>query len=59
MAKTKVKDLESLKNVKEKYLEKQKQFDYTVLICSGAGCISSDCEAVKIAFDDALKKYQT
>ena len=54
----KVKDLETLKSVKQNYQEKQSKFDYVVLICSGAGCISSDCEAVKTAFDDALKKVK-
>ncbi len=55
---TKVKDLETLKGIKQNYQEKQSKFDYVVLICSGAGCISSDCEAVKLAFDAALEKVK-
>ncbi|MEX1307877.1 MAG: FAD-dependent oxidoreductase [Eubacteriales bacterium] len=45
---------DTLLKIKADYKEKQAGFDYTVLICSGAGCISSNCEAVKTAFDEAL-----
>ena len=50
-----IKSKDTLLKIKADYLEKQAGFDYTVLICSGAGCISSDCEAVKKAFDEALE----
>jgi NADH-quinone oxidoreductase subunit F len=50
-----IKDIEKIKN---SYKEKQKQFDYEVLICSGAGCISSECDVVKNALDTALEKLK-
>jgi len=55
MTKTNIKNIEMLNNIKADYQAKEKQFDYSVLICSGAGCISSDCGAVKKALDEALK----
>ncbi|MFO7611267.1 MAG: NADH-ubiquinone oxidoreductase-F iron-sulfur binding region domain-containing protein [Clostridia bacterium] len=45
-----------LEEIKKEYLERQKQYDYTILICSGAGCISSNCGAVKDALVKALVK---
>ena len=51
-----IKSKEALETIKADFKAKQASFDYTVLICSGAGCISSNCEAVKTAFDEALAK---
>jgi len=53
-----IKDIKQIQDIKKDYIENQKKFDYTVLICSGAGCISSDCDAVKKALDSALEKLK-
>ena len=45
-----------LEEIKEAYREKQAQYEYTVLVCSGAGCISSNCAAVKDALEKSLEK---
>ena len=46
-----------LEEIKEEYRRKQREYDYAILICSGAGCISSNCGAVKDALLEALEKY--
>ncbi|MBN2557496.1 MAG: FAD-dependent oxidoreductase [Clostridia bacterium] len=46
----------NLEEIKAGYLERQRQYDYTILICSGAGCISSNCGAVKDALVKALAR---
>jgi len=46
-----------LEEIKNAYKERMKQFERTILICSGAGCISSNCGAVKDALIEALDKY--
>ncbi len=45
-----IKKLEDLDKIKKSFEQGQKIYTWTVLICSGAGCISSNCEAVKNAF---------
>ena len=45
-----------LEEIKEEYRKKQQQYAYSILICSGAGCISSNCGAVKDALMKALEK---
>ena len=45
-----------LDNIKNKYIKAQEKYDTTILICSGAGCISSDCTAVKDALLVAIDK---
>jgi NADH-quinone oxidoreductase subunit F len=45
-------DLEAIKN---DFLNKEKQFQFTAHICYAAGCLSSDCKAFKEAFVKALE----
>ncbi len=51
-----IKCRKKLDAVKDAYNERMKGFDHTILICSGAGCISSGCGEVKDALMDALLK---
>ena len=46
-----------LLRVKEEYTQKQKNYTYRVLVCGGAGCISSHCKEVQEALRDALVEY--
>lgn len=46
-----------LLRVKEEYIERQKQYQYQVLVCGGAGCISSHCKEVQDALKEALKEH--
>lgn len=48
----KIKASEDLGKVKRNYLENLNKYRYHVLVCSGAGCISSNCHEVR----DALLK---
>ncbi|MBN2853573.1 MAG: FAD-dependent oxidoreductase [Clostridia bacterium] len=49
---------EKLDFIKNKYIKEQENVDVTILICSGAGCISSDCQLVKEALLKAIKKAE-
>jgi NADH-quinone oxidoreductase subunit F len=53
-----IKDKETLDIVKANCIKEQEKYDYEILICSGAGCISSDCDAVKKALDDAIENLK-
>ena len=47
-----IKSKADLISVKEEYLKRLEGKSFRILVCSGAGCISSDCHAVR----DALVK---
>lgn len=49
----KIRNHDGLLSVRESFLGKLKQKRHQIIICSGAGCISSNCHAVR----DALAKY--
>jgi NADH-quinone oxidoreductase subunit F len=44
---TKILSIEDLVNVRANYNDSLKDKSYQILVCSGAGCISSNCHAVK------------
>ncbi|MCR4435495.1 MAG: NADH-quinone oxidoreductase subunit NuoF [Clostridiales bacterium] len=50
-----VRRAEDLENIKNQYLSENSRYQYRVLVCSGAGCISSNCHAVKDALVKALQ----
>lgn len=52
----KINDLDDLKTIKNDFLNKEKEFQFTAHICYAAGCISSDCKQVKEAFVQALEQ---
>ena len=43
-----VKRREDLLRIKEEYLDRQKSYKRQVLVCGGAGCISSNCGEVRV-----------
>jgi NADH-quinone oxidoreductase subunit F len=50
--------MNDLIHLKEKKLDELKQYKYRILICSGAGCISSNCQAVKQALLKSLAQHK-
>lgn len=50
----KISSFEDLYSVKQKYCEEMKKYNHVIYICSGAGCISSNCGAVKDALIEEL-----
>ena len=48
-----VNKVEDLKKIKESYEQYMDGYKYKALVCSGAGCISSDCGEV---MEELLKK---
>lgn len=44
--------------IKKEYLARRGQYKRQVLVCGGAGCISSHCQEVKAALCEAVKTYK-
>lgn len=57
-AQLKIKSIEDLRTVKSSYDEELRRFDYRILVCSGAGCISSNCHAVRDALLKSLEEQK-
>ncbi len=53
--KTAIKSNKDIMEIKENYLRKLEGKKFRILVCSGAGCISSDCHAVKDALVESLE----
>ncbi len=49
-----IKNIDDLLQIKNEYNERISGYKYQVLVCSGAGCVSSDCGAVRDAIIDEL-----
>lgn len=45
-----------LQVIKEKYLAQTEKYKYQILVCAGAGCVSSDCATVRDAVIEQLKE---
>ncbi len=54
--KTKIDQTDDLFKIKECYDENLKNIDFEILVCSGAGCISSNCQEVKDALIKCLEE---
>lgn len=54
MDEIKIKNIADLEQIKEAYDEKTASYRYQVLVCSGAGCVSSNCGQVRDAVNDEL-----
>ena len=52
----KIKTRALLEMIQNDYIEEQKQYKYRVLVCTGAGCISSNCTAIRDTVLAELKK---
>jgi NADH-quinone oxidoreductase subunit F len=52
----KIKEIKDLEQIKSKYNENMTKYKYQVLVCSGAGCISSNCSDVKNAVTDEISE---
>lgn len=53
-----VRNTADLTIIKEEYLSRRSQYKRHVLVCGGAGCISSHCQEVKDALYEAVRTYQ-
>lgn len=51
-----LKDQKELEKIKSDYEEKIARFEYRILVCGGAGCISSGCGEVQTAISKVLDK---
>ena len=53
-----VKKRDDLLSIKEEYLRRQKSYRRQVLVCGGAGCISSNCGEVRDALIKSVSTYK-
>lgn len=51
-----INSLNNLEQIKKEYNEMLSKFKYQVLVCSGAGCVSSNCGLVRDAVTDEIRK---
>jgi NADH-quinone oxidoreductase subunit F len=51
---TAVRDLKDLKRIKSEYLARINGYKNQILVCGGAGCVSSGCAAIRESLDEAL-----
>ncbi|HHV63796.1 MAG TPA: NADH-quinone oxidoreductase subunit NuoF [Peptococcaceae bacterium] len=58
MSVVKIKDIKDLENIKKSYNDKLSKYKYQVLVCGGAGCVSSNCGEVKDALIKCLGENQ-
>jgi NADH-quinone oxidoreductase subunit F len=61
MYETEIKSVRSkmdLDTIREEFIQHKKKFPWRALVCSGASCMSSDCQDVKEALEVALEKYE-
>jgi NADH-quinone oxidoreductase subunit F len=56
MSKEKIQSIADLEKIKSEYKENTAKYRYQVLVCSGAGCVSSDCGAVRDAVISQIDK---
>lgn len=56
MSPYKINSIDHLKQIKKNYTERIASNKYQVLVCSGAGCVSSDCADVKSAIEGEIAK---
>ncbi|MFA6808875.1 MAG: NAD(P)H-dependent oxidoreductase subunit E, partial [Eubacteriales bacterium] len=56
MSEIMINNVTELDNIKKIYKEKLFKYKYQILVCGGAGCISSNCGEIKIALDKCLEE---
>lgn len=54
MSTDQIRSMDDLKTIKQQYNEYASRYKYQILVCGGAGCVSSNCEAVKDAVVDEV-----
>ena len=57
MSSNRIKGIVDLEHIKNRYKESLSKHKHQILVCSGAGCISSSCGDVKDAIDGEVEKH--
>ncbi|HCC34459.1 MAG TPA: NADH-quinone oxidoreductase subunit F, partial [Ruminococcaceae bacterium] len=52
-----VKSLQDLLSVKNEYLDELSRYERQILVCGGAGCVSSGCAEIQQELRQALEEY--
>ena len=50
-----IKSIAQLEEIKKEFLKNQEKYKYRILICGGAGCVSSNCAAIETAVKEELE----
>ena len=53
-----IKNLADLTSIKEKFAESDKAYEYKLLVCYGASCVSSNCKSIHAELVEQLKQYK-
>ncbi len=53
-----IKSKDQLLAIQEDYMLRRSGYEWEALVCSGAGCISSQCQVIKEALEEALHKHE-
>ncbi len=56
MYKERINNAADLGNIKKEYNDKASRYEYNVLVCGGAGCVSSNCAEIQEALRDEIEK---
>ena len=56
MGETKIKSIKDLQSIKKKYDEQLKKYKHQILVCGGAGCVSSGCAEVSLAAESIVSQ---
>ena len=51
-----IRELNDLKRIKSEYREKEDNYSHSILVCAGAGCVSSNCYDVSDAVKDEIAR---
>ena len=53
-----IKDIVDLTSIKEKFAETDKSYEYQLLVCYGASCISSNCKSIHAELVKQIKEHK-
>ena len=50
-----IKSIAQLEKIKKDFLSHREKFNYQILVCGGAGCVSSNCAAIENAINEEIE----
>jgi NADH-quinone oxidoreductase subunit F len=54
----KIRSVDELQSIRDEYLKRLEGYKYHILVCGGAGCVSSGCQEVSKAVQQALEQHK-
>ena len=53
-----IENIYQLEEIKKTFLKQQSSYKHNVLVCGGAGCVSSNCKEIENALRDELRRFE-